>query len=110
MSAQLLSGTRLVLIAFAATLAASCSSAPVPSSEPAAPAAAPAPPKAMEPNAGWIAWLAKFQEDYFTAQPPFAVSSGRHEYDGLLPDWSPEGIAKEVARLTTARAEALAFA
>ena len=34
---------------------------------------------------------------------------GRHEFDGLLPDWSAEGIAGEITRLKRARAAALAF-
>ncbi|HKY91768.1 MAG TPA: DUF885 domain-containing protein [Nevskiaceae bacterium] len=115
MSAQPLSGTRLVLTACAALLATACTTAPAPSSSaPAATAAeapAPATPpvKTMPANAEWTAWLSKFQIDYFAAQPMFAVSAGRHEYDGLLPDWSAEGIAKEVARLLKARAEAVAF-
>ena len=32
-------------------------------------------------------------EDYLKAHPMFAVVAGRHEYDGLLPDWSAAGIA-----------------
>ena len=38
----------------------------------------------------------------------FAVFAGRHEYDGLLPDWSAEGIASEIRRLHTFRDRALA--
>ncbi len=42
-------------------------------------------------------------EDHLKAQPAFAVSQGRHEFDGQLPDWSAEGIAAEVKRLRAAR-------
>jgi hypothetical protein len=37
------------------------------------------------------------------------VAQGRHEYDGMLPDWSAEGIAREIARLKQAREAVLAF-
>lgn len=60
-------------------------------------------------NAGWDAFLKQFQEDYFVANPTFAVGQGRHEFDGRLPDWSPEAIAREIARLEAQRAQALAF-
>jgi uncharacterized protein (DUF885 family) len=33
-----------------------------------------------------------FQEGYFAHSPPFAVQQGRHEFDGRLPDWSPDGL------------------
>jgi DNA ligase D-like protein (predicted 3'-phosphoesterase) len=35
-------------------------------------------------------------EDYLKAHPAFAVVAGRHEYDGVLPDWSAQGIAAEI--------------
>ena len=51
------------------------------------------------------AW-AKFMNDYieqtFRANPPFAATAGRHEFDGQLPDWSEAGITKEKARLRNA--------
>ena len=34
---------------------------------------------------------------------------GRHEYDGMLQDWSAEGIAREITRLKKIREDALAF-
>jgi uncharacterized protein (DUF885 family) len=49
-------------------------------------------------------------EDYLKAHPVFAVVQGRHEYDGLLPDWSAQGIANEIKRLHAARARATAVA
>lgn len=48
-------------------------------------------------------------EEHLAAHPAFAVAQGRHEYDGLLPDWSAAGIRREIARLQRARAQALAF-
>ena len=47
-------------------------------------------------------------EAYFKAHPMFAVVAGRHEYDGLLPDWSAEGIATEIRRLHAAQDTAIA--
>jgi hypothetical protein len=36
--------------------------------------------------------------------------AGRHEFDGMLPDWSPDAIAAEIARLKAARERALSIA
>jgi len=47
-------------------------------------------------------------EAYLEAHPAFAIFAGRHEYDGMLPDWSAEGIASEAARLHASRDSALA--
>jgi uncharacterized protein DUF885 len=46
-------------------------------------------------------------EGYLKAHPAFAVVAGRHEYDGQLPDWSVDGIAGEITRLTGARTRAM---
>ncbi len=47
----------------------------------------------------WDDYVNTFIESYFAAHPDFAVRAGRHEFDGTLPDWSPEGIKKEIDRL-----------
>src|SRR5512140_368521 len=57
----------------------------------------------------WDAYVADFIESYFAAHPDAAVASGRHEFDGKLPDWSRAGLAREVTRLRAERARALAF-
>jgi uncharacterized protein (DUF885 family) len=57
----------------------------------------------------WDRFVDRYIEEYLAAHPAFAVAQGRHEYDGRLPDWSAEGIAKEIARLRRGREEALAF-
>ena len=44
----------------------------------------------------WEEHVSNFLEAYFQANPNFAVRSGRHEFDGKLPDWSPAGIRKTV--------------
>jgi hypothetical protein len=57
----------------------------------------------------WDAYASDFIEATFKARPHFAVWAGRHEFDGQLPDWSEEGIRKEIKRLHEARARALGF-
>jgi uncharacterized protein (DUF885 family) len=47
----------------------------------------------------WDKLTASFIQSYFDAQPFFAAQSGRHEYDGQLPDLSSHGIRREIARL-----------
>ncbi len=48
---------------------------------------------------GWNKITAGFIQRYFLAQPSFASQSGRHEFDGQLPDLSNHGIRREIARL-----------
>lgn len=57
----------------------------------------------------WNAFVRRFVEETFQAQPDFAVWSGRHDFDGQMPDWSKEGLASEVERLLRAREEAQRF-
>jgi uncharacterized protein (DUF885 family) len=64
-------------------------------------------PKAR-PSA-WPAFSQRFVENYFRLNPAFAVSQGRHEYDGRLPDWSATGLANQVAFLRSSIAAAQAF-
>jgi uncharacterized protein (DUF885 family) len=53
----------------------------------------------------WNKLTAGFIEDYFNARPFFAAQSGRHEFDGQLPDVSNHGIKREIARLHDQRAQ-----
>jgi hypothetical protein len=64
---------------------------------------------ASAPHGDWPGFVTAFLDAYFDANPPAAVSAGRHEYDGRLPDWSPEAIRGEIARLERQREAALAF-
>ncbi|HYG63841.1 MAG TPA: DUF885 domain-containing protein, partial [Thermoanaerobaculia bacterium] len=57
----------------------------------------------------WDRFVSSFLESYFEAQPVFAAGAGRHEFDGRLPDWSPEALAGEAERLRTERRRAEAF-
>lgn len=95
---------RLALLLLIALASSACGKKTEPATAP-APAAASAPAE----NAEWPSFLKQYQEDYFVANPSFAVVQGRHEFDGKLPDWSREGIGREIARLEAARAKALAF-
>src|ERR1700734_3589401 len=51
----------------------------------------------------WNKLTAGFIEEYFRAQPFFAAQSGRHDFDGQLPDVSNHGTRREIARLHDAR-------
>ncbi len=55
-------------------------------------------------NAEWDAFVAAYLEDYFAANPVFAVYAGRHEFDGKMQDFSAAAIAREIARLRAVRA------
>jgi len=55
--------------------------------------------KSSDDEISWDAYINQFLDAYFAARPDFAVRSGRHEFDGKLPDWSSAGIKKEIDRL-----------
>lgn len=95
---------RLALLLLIALASSACGKKTEPATAP-VPAAATAPAESAE----WPGFLKQYQEDYFVANPAFAVVQGRHEFDGKLPDWSREGIGREIARLEAARAKALSF-
>jgi hypothetical protein len=61
------------------------------------------------PADAWPAFSGRFLEEYFKANPFFAVAAGRHEFDGKMPDLSAAGIATEVALLKRLRAQAQGF-
>ena len=56
---------------------------------------------------GWPAVRDMLVEDYLKAHPAYAVVQGRHEYDGMLPNWSAADIAAEIRRLHASRDRAL---
>ena len=58
----------------------------------------------------WPATRDAVIEEYLKAHPAFAVYQGRHEYDGLLPDWTPAGIAADITRLHAAKDRVMAVA
>lgn len=66
--------------------------------------------EAMKNDAkSWDASVNEFLAAYFVARPDFAVRAGRHEFDGKLPDWSAEGIAREIKRLHAVKDQLTSF-
>jgi uncharacterized protein (DUF885 family) len=88
----------LACAAFAAVLLG-CRSEPEPP-----PAAAP-PPQA----AAWDAFRDAFIDGYFELNPSYAVSQGRHEFDGRISDWSGASFTRQIEFLRRAVADAEAF-
>ncbi len=85
-------GTSAALLSVLLLGVAACNQSPPPS--------APAKPKGPSPaSVAWLKVANGFVEDYMRAQPSFAAQSGRHEFDGQLPDLSAHGIKREIARL-----------
>ena len=66
-------------------------------------------PSAPATLTAWDRFVEAYIEDYLAAHPAFAVAQGRHDFDGMLPDWSADGIAAEIARLKQVREKAVAF-
>ena len=77
--------------------------------EPEKPAAVPPAPAPVAAPA-WPEFAAAFIESRFEADPAFAVQSGRHEFDGRMPDWSRASIEADVAELRGQRTELQKFA
>src|SRR5689334_5879889 len=77
-------------------LIAACSREPRPQPPP----TAAAPPVAAQ---DWQRFATAFIEARFRADPYFAVQSGRHEYDGQMPDWSRAALDADVAALREQR-------
>jgi hypothetical protein len=59
-------------------------------------------------STAWTALVNEWIESDMKAQPLDAVYQGRHEYDGLFPDWSDAGLAAETQRLKDWRAKTAA--
>ncbi len=57
----------------------------------------------------WPAFMQRYIDQDFRANPPFAVQQGKHEYDGRLPDWSETGLRNEIARLHSVMAVAQGY-
>jgi uncharacterized protein (DUF885 family) len=98
--------------------AAACSSAPPPAPPPAG--SPPAPPDEVvhmrrpkrpgaavvaAPTKGFAAVRDRIIDELLRDEPSFGRSLGLHEHDGKIADYSADGIAARVARLTKARAE-----
>jgi uncharacterized protein (DUF885 family) len=59
-------------------------------------------------SASWTQLVDAWIESDMKAQPLDAAYQGRHEFDGLFPDWSDAGLAAEKQRLQEWRAKAAA--
>lgn len=57
----------------------------------------------------WPTFVSNFLDSYFAHRPDLAVSAGRHEFDGRLPNWSKEGIALMIHFLKEQRSAAEKF-
>ncbi len=57
----------------------------------------------------WPAFMQRYIDQDFRANPAFAVQQGKHEYDGQLPDWSETGIRNEIQRLRSALVAAQSY-
>ena len=57
----------------------------------------------------WGGFVENFLTGYFKVNPTFAVYQGKHEFDGQLPDWSPEGIKAGIEYRKKAIADAKAL-
>lgn len=60
-------------------------------------------------NPKWDAFVEEYLNGYFALNPTFAVYQGKHEYDGKLPDWSEEGLKKNIEFLKSQRQKAAEF-
>lgn len=60
---------------------------------------------ASQASQQWAQVANGFIEDYFRDQPFFAAQSGRHEFDGQLPDLSAHGLKRQISRLHDARTQ-----
>jgi uncharacterized protein (DUF885 family) len=60
-------------------------------------------------NPKWDAHVDQYLNDYFAANPTFAVYQGKHEFDGKLPDWSEDGLKKQIDFLKSQRQKAAEF-
>jgi hypothetical protein len=58
---------------------------------------------------GWDEFVRAHVESDMALNPGFAVSAGRHDYDGELPDWSEAGLKRQAGFLTSALAVARGY-
>jgi hypothetical protein len=73
------------------------------------PTAAPPTAATEKLEGGWSTFVESFIEARFKADPYFAVQSGRHEYDGQMPDWSRAALDADVADLRRWQTELAKF-
>jgi hypothetical protein len=91
--------TRLFAVLLSAVILVSCTR------EQPKPAAASERPAATDAEKSWPEFVDSFIESRFKADPYFAVDSGRHEFDGRMPDFSRAALDANVAQLRAQVAE-----
>ncbi len=94
-----------VFSALALLALAGCSRAPAPAEPTPVPAAQDATPR----DTSWPGFVARVIEARMKADPYFAVQSGRHEFDGQMPDWSRAALEADVAGTRALLAELMKF-
>lgn len=58
----------------------------------------------------WPVFADHFVAQYFQYHPSFAAGAGRHEFDGQLPDWSPQALTRLADWLDNQRHAAQSYA
>ncbi|WP_027079800.1 DUF885 domain-containing protein [Luteimonas mephitis] len=95
--------------ALAVAMLAGCDRQPSPQPV-ATPPAAPQDAAASTPgDAAWQPAVDGFIEQYFEFFPVFAANAGKHEFDGRLPDYSPESMQATIGWLHAQRDTIAAF-
>lgn len=61
------------------------------------------------PSAQWAHFRDGFIDGWFKLDPAFAVYQGKHDFDGVMPDWSPAGLKAQGDYLRKAISDAQAF-
>jgi len=95
--------------ALSAAFLAGCKQAPDAASAPATTPAATSASTATTTNPDWQPAVDTLINETFAHFPTQGANAGKHEYDGKLPDWSPEGLKATTDWLHAARAKIAAF-
>ncbi len=64
------------------------------------------PAPAATDSTAWAGFVNSYLEGYFKRNPSTAVYQGRHDYDGMLPDWSPDGLKSQITFLEKMKRDA----
>jgi len=66
-------------------------------------------PVARGPAKPWADFRDGFIDGWFKLDPAFAVYQGKHDFDGIMPDWSPAGLKAQADYLHKAITDAQAY-
>ncbi|WP_420607968.1 DUF885 domain-containing protein [Novosphingopyxis sp.] len=104
-SIRILTLRSIAALAVSAGALAACQTA---GNAPPAPASAAQTAPSLEAGK-WVNFREAFLTGYFNQFPNSAVYQGKHQYDGMLPDWSAKGLAAQVNFLKSTIRDAKAF-